>query len=140
MTLSIAEKMEVVGKYLFDIDVMQNNIDKFWMHTVSRFYVIKSVIFSCPACFFELKLILIIVINENSLDFQVLRVVKDKAVVMCRVPLWECLIVELPSCNLLTTVNLVRYKTLQIRLKSFPISKSLSHNPNPNPSIIIEAA
>jgi hypothetical protein len=36
----------------------------------------------------------------------VLRVVKDKAVVMCRVPLWECLIVELPSCNRLTSVNL----------------------------------
>lgn len=31
---------------------------------------------------------------------------KDKGVVMCRVPNWECLIVDLPSCNRLTSIDL----------------------------------
>ena len=31
--------------------------------------------------------------------------------VMCRVPLWECLIVDLPNCNLLTKVNLMEVST-----------------------------
>ena len=30
---------------------------------------------------------------------------------MCRVPLWECLIVDLPSCNLLTKINLMEVST-----------------------------
>ena len=38
----------------------------------------------------------------------VLRVVKDvdQALVVCRTPVWECLVVQLPSCELLMSITL----------------------------------
>jgi hypothetical protein len=38
----------------------------------------------------------------------VLNVVKDadQALVACRTPTWECLVVDLPSCNLLRSIRI----------------------------------
>jgi hypothetical protein len=38
MTLSIKNRMEVAGKYEFESQLERDEIDKFWMHTVSYFY------------------------------------------------------------------------------------------------------
>jgi hypothetical protein len=44
-------------------------------------------------------------IDENWEHTQ-LRVVKDKAMVVCRCPSWKCLVVDLPDCQLLCNINL----------------------------------
>lgn len=44
-------------------------------------------------------------IDENWEHTQ-LRVVRDKAMVVCRCPKWMCLVVDLPDCNLLCNISL----------------------------------
>ena len=68
----------------------------------------------------------------------VLNVVKDadQALVACRTPTWECLVVDLPSCNLLRSIRIdvssLDEECQQIRSSKFlylPMNdlKSLSH-------------
>jgi len=52
-------------------------------------------------------------------DSTQLRVVKDKAMVVCRCPLWRCVVVDLPNCDLLCNIELDEvgglYECQQIR-------------------------
>jgi len=52
-------------------------------------------------------------------DHTQLRVVKDKAMVVCRCPLWRCIVVDLPHCGLLCNISLEEvgglYECQQIR-------------------------
>jgi hypothetical protein len=54
------------------------------------------------------KPIIITIYNFQLWEHTVFDVVKDvnQAVVACRTPNWECLVVDLPSCNLLKSIKM----------------------------------